>query len=143
MRWRSFGNETFDVMTGWDRLRQSYFLDIYRRDQPETALFSHLDLPNPSMTLEQIADTLSTYGITAPATLFTDLHQDAVLNRGGDFDVHYDPETGTASVQAEYGDRPDLGDAEAASPTERGRIQALAERIRGWFQRDQDQGMGW
>jgi hypothetical protein len=60
----------------------------------------------------------------------------------GDFDVHYDPETGTASVQAEYGDRPDLGDAEAASPTERGRIQALADRIRAWFQRDQDHGIG-
>jgi hypothetical protein len=60
----------------------------------------------------------------------------------GDFDVYYDPETGTASVQAKYGDRPDLGDAEAASPTERGRIQALADRIREWFQRDRDQGMG-
>jgi hypothetical protein len=59
-----------------------------------------------------------------------------------DCDEHYDPETGTASVQAEYGDRPDLGDAEAASPTERGRIQALADRIRAWFQRDQDHGIG-
>jgi hypothetical protein len=78
-----------------------------------------------------------------PATLFADLHQDAVLNRGGDFDVHYDPETGTASIHAEYGDRPDLGDASAAEPVERHRLQPLADRIREWFQRDRDRGMEW
>jgi hypothetical protein len=60
----------------------------------------------------------------------------------GDFDVHYDPETGTASIQAEYGDRPDLGDASAAEPVERHRLQQLADRIREWFQRDRDRGMG-
>jgi hypothetical protein len=59
-----------------------------------------------------------------------------------DFDAHYDPETGTASVQAEYGDRPDLSDATAVAPVERGRIHDLAERIREWFHRDRDQGMG-
>jgi hypothetical protein len=142
MSWRSFGNETYEVMTGWDRSRQYYFLDIYQRDRPETAIFSHLDLPNPSMTLEQIADTLRSYGITAPPTLFADLHQDEVFDRGGDFDVHYDPETGTASMQAEYGDRPDLGDASAAEPVERHWIQELADRIRTWFHRDQDRGIG-
>jgi hypothetical protein len=59
-----------------------------------------------------------------------------------DFDPHYDPETGTASMQAEYGDRTDLGDASAAAPVERGRMQELADRVRQWFQRDRDQGMG-
>jgi hypothetical protein len=60
----------------------------------------------------------------------------------GDFDTLYDPETGTASVQAEYGDRPNLGDASAAAPVERHRLQQLADRIREWFHRDQDRGMG-
>jgi hypothetical protein len=59
----------------------------------------------------------------------------------GDSDVLYDPETGTASIQAEYGDRPDLGDASAASPIERSHIQQLAQRIRDWFHREHDQGM--
>ena len=140
-----------------------------------------------------------------------------VIEGHGNFDVHYDPETGSGSVQAEYGDRPDLGDAplmrgqqdflhrvrlsgdeivritfesgdervipasefhqtvasservaffETYSPqdwiaqggelpftqpdqeserpdsTERPRLQALAERIRDWFHRDRDRGMG-
>jgi len=65
-----------------------------------------------------------------------------ILEGHGDFDEHYDPETGTGSIQAEYGDRPDLGDASAAAPTERSHIQALADRIRDWFSRDRDQGMG-
>ena len=60
----------------------------------------------------------------------------------GDFDVYYDPETGTASVQSEYGDRADLTDAEAASPIERHQIQQVADRIRDWFHREQDRGMG-
>ena len=78
-----------------------------------------------------------------------DAGQDVVIDRvesaiRGDFDQHYDPETGTASVQAEYGDRTDLGDASAASPVERNQVQELVNRIRGWFHRDQqqDQGMG-
>jgi hypothetical protein len=139
---RSFGNETYEVVTGWDRPLQYHFLDIYQRDHPERdPIFSNLYLLNPSMTLEQIADTLETYGITAPPTLFADLHLDALVDRG-DFDVHYDPEVGTASVQAEYGDCPDPGDASAAEPVERHRLQQLADRIREWFQRDQDRGMG-
>jgi hypothetical protein len=60
----------------------------------------------------------------------------------GDFDVYYDPEAGTVSVQAEYGDRADLTDAEAAEPVERHRLRNLADRIRAWFQHAQDQGMG-
>src|SRR5215831_11356782 len=138
---RYFGNETYEAVAGWDRPLQYYFLDVYQRDHPDQdPIFSNLDLLNPSMTLEQIADTLTTYGITAPPTLFADLHLDALVNRG-DFDVHYDPEVGTASVQAEYGDRPDLGDASAAEPVERPRLQQLADRIREWFQRDRDRGM--
>jgi hypothetical protein len=138
---RSFGHETYEVVTGWDRPLHYHFLDIYQRDHPERdPIFSHLSLLNPSMTLEQIADTLKTYGITAPPTLFTDLNEDALADRG-DFEVHYDPETGTASMQAEYGDRPDLGDASAAEPVERHRLQQLADRIREWFQRDRDRGM--
>jgi hypothetical protein len=69
--------------------------------------------------------------------------QDRSVIEHSDFDVHYDPETGTASVQAEYGDRPDLGDASAAEPVERHRLQQLADRIRDWFQRDRDRGMEW
>ena len=139
---RYFGNETYDAVAGWDRPLQYHFLDIYQRDHPERdPIFSHLSLLNPSMTLEQIADTLETYGITAPPTLFADLHLDALVDRG-DFDVHYDPEVGTASVQAEYGDRADLTDAEVAEPVERHRLRDLADRIRAWFQHAQDQGMG-
>jgi len=142
MSQRHFGNETYDVLTGWDRPLQYHFLVISQRDRPEQEpVFSNLDLLNPAMTFEQIADTLHAFGIAAPPTLYTDLAQDQLENRG-DFDVHYDPETGTASVQAEFGDRPDLGDASAAEPVERSRIQELADRIRHWFQRDQEQGMG-
>jgi hypothetical protein len=65
-----------------------------------------------------------------------------ISSMDGDADVHYDPETGTASIQAEYGDRPDLGDAVSAEPVEHSRLQALAERIRTWFHRDHDRGMG-
>jgi hypothetical protein len=60
----------------------------------------------------------------------------------GDFDEHYDPETGTASIQAEFGDRTDLGDASAASPVERNQVQELVNRIREWFHRDQQQDRG-
>jgi hypothetical protein len=139
---RYFGNETYEVVTGWDRPLQYHFLVISQRDDPDgEPIFSNLFLRHPAMTLEQIADTLKTYGITAPPTLLTDLNADALADRG-DFDVHYDPETGTASIQAEYGDRPDLGDASAATPVERHRLQELAERLRAWFHRDQDRGMG-
>jgi hypothetical protein len=139
---RYFGNDGYDVVTGWDRPLQYHFLDIYQRDHPERdPIFSNLYLLNPSMTLEQIADTLKTYGITAPQTLFADLNEDALADRGN-FDVHYDPKTGTASIQAEYGDRLDLGDVSAAAPVAHGRIQELADRVRQWFQRDQDRGMG-
>jgi hypothetical protein len=61
----------------------------------------------------------------------------------GDFTVYYDPETGTPSVQAEYGDRPNLTEASAATLVER--RQTLLERVEALLQRQQerarDQGM--
>jgi hypothetical protein len=139
---RTFGNDQYEVSAGWDRPLQFHFLDIYQRDQPDSdPIFSNLYLQHPAMTLEQIADTLNAYGIAAPQTLLHDLRMDAEQNRG-DFDEHYDPETGTGSIQAEYGDRPDIGDASAAAPVERNRVQELVDRVREWFHWDQDQGMG-
>ena len=168
MSQRIFGNDTYEAVAGWDPPLQYHFLMIYQRgadrnfDEP---LFSNLYLPDPAMTLEQIADTLIDYDIARPPTLFADLIEDARLDRG-DFDVYYDPETGTASVQAEYGDRPgdDLPDfgvkspeqaafdghvqevliprdfgEEASSPS---RASNLVDRIRSWLHRDRDRGMG-
>jgi hypothetical protein len=80
--------------------------------------------------------------LTLPPTVARQLGFTEAPADRGDFDVHYGPETGTASIQAEYGDRPDLGDATAAEPVERSRLQELAARIRAWFHRDQDQGIG-
>ena len=151
MTQRSFETDTYAVLTGWDRPLQYHFLVISQRDQPdEEPIFSNLYLQNPAMSLEAITATMTSFGITAPPALLADLREDARLNRGNveqhydsDPDVHYDPETGTASVQAEYGDRPDLGNASAAEPVEGHRLQPLADRIREWFQRDRDRGMEW
>jgi hypothetical protein len=150
------------------------------------------------------------------ADALSDLQRETQATRG-DFDVHYDPETGTGSIQAEYGDRTDLGEtslmsvpqdflnrvqlsgdeivriifesgqeriipasafhqtvaaservaffetyspqewiahggqlpltqqdetSERPNSPERNRLQELADRVRHWFQRDRDQGMG-
>jgi hypothetical protein len=85
--------------------------------------------------------------------------------------VHYDPETGTASIQAEYSDRPDndaldfgirspdeaarasyelevlyprdFGDESAApSPViEQSELREVVDRVREWFSRSQDPRM--
>jgi hypothetical protein len=145
MSLRQFNSEWYTVIAGWDQLAQRYYLDIYERYQEDDwdPIFSSTRLLSSPMTLEQIGHALDDFEITAPPAFLTDLREDAALARG-DADVVYDPETGTSSIQAEYGDRTDLGDADAALPTERNRVQELADRIRAWFHRDQqqDQGMG-
>jgi hypothetical protein len=103
-----FTSEWYQVVLGWDALQQRHYMDIYERGHEEhpDPIFRSERLLNPAMTLEQMVDTLDSYGITAPPSVLAEVRQDALLTRG-DFDVHYDPETGTASIQAEFGDRED------------------------------------
>ena len=139
---RIFEDELYRTVTGWNPQLQTHFLHVYERDDPfGSALFSTLRLPDPMITLEQLADMLNAHGLDAPPTLLADLRQDAEQNRG-DFDVHYDPETGTASVQAEFGDREDndTADAATAQPVRQSLLGWLREKLQG-KDRNQDQGM--
>jgi hypothetical protein len=104
---RTFDDDLYRIVAGWNPQLQSHFFSVYERDDPfGTAIFSTLRLQDLMVTLEQLADMLNAHGLNAPPTLLSDLRMDAEQNRG-DFDVHYDPETGTASIQSEYGDRED------------------------------------
>jgi hypothetical protein len=146
---RMFDDDLYRIVAGWNPQLQSHFLSVYERDDPfGTAIFSTLRLQDPMVTLEQLADMLNAHGFDAPPTLLADLRMDAEQNLG-DFDVHYDPETGTASIQAEFGDRADNDTADAAmreTPDEffvanHYRLHGMLDRIREWLHRDQDRGM--
>jgi hypothetical protein len=71
----------------------------------------------------------------------------SALDRG-DFDTPYDPETGTASVQAEYGDRPGDDLVETPAPVSQSLWENLMQRLDTLLHRsqdrvhDRDQGMG-
>ena len=164
---RSFDDGAYHVDAGWLPASQAFVLWIQARESPalDPTVFADHFYDRPSRAVRTIAGTLEAFGITPPPTLFDDLRQDARLNRG-DFDVHYDPETGTASIHAEYGDRPDhdaldfgvksperaAADGEeqeglfprdfGESSESSGRISSLIDRIRDWLHRDRDQGMG-
>jgi hypothetical protein len=165
----SFDDGPYHVDTGWRPQSQAFSLWIQQRDIPalDPTVFGDLFYGRPEQAIQEIAATLEVFGIRPPDSLLRDLRQDARMERSDpDVSVHYDPETGTASVQAEYGDRSDndaldwgirspeeaafdgsvqevlmprhFGEASGAS----GRLEQLVDRIRQWFQRDQDRGMG-
>src|SRR4029450_2308873 len=98
MSGRTFDADLYRLVAGWNPQLQSHFFSVYERDDPfGTAIFSTLRLQDLMVTLEQLADMLNAHGLNAPPTLLSDLRMDVEQNRG-DFDVHYDPETGTASI---------------------------------------------
>jgi hypothetical protein len=156
MTQRHFVTPDYTVFAGWNAESQSLYLNIYHHFWEDSADRNRYDTPltSEAPTVADVAEALARYHITPPAYFLEDLAEDQAHNEHTDWHVTYqmpvdlddtdplyDPETGTASIQTEYGERPDLGDAEAASPLERGRIEQLADRIREWFHRDQDRGM--
>lgn len=81
MSQRIFKTDKFEVLTGWDRPLNRFFLVIERLDAKdddpdEGYAFDNLRLPDPSMTLESIDVTLRRFGVIPPPTLFTDLVRD-------------------------------------------------------------------
>jgi hypothetical protein len=112
------------------------FLVIYpqQTEERDGPVFSNVFRRNPAMALEEIADTLGRYGITAPDGLFQDLAEDQALNRGN-LEVLYDaPERGDMTF-GQSDERP----AEGATVVTR--IRNLADRVRVWFSRSQDRGI--
>jgi hypothetical protein len=135
MSQRRFGNDEFAVVTGWDRPLQYLFLEIYHRDR-DTPILSNLYRHDPAMTLQDIEATLTAYGVAAPPTLLRDLANDQAQNRGN-HEVWYD-DTGIHEVPA-FGRSAARAGEGAAMVT---RIRELADRVRDWFSRSQDQDRG-
>jgi hypothetical protein len=88
---RTFWQGPYEIVAGWDRPLQHFFLDVYdhttpvREDEDEVLLYSSLYEP-PGVyeryTLEQIKATLRTHRITPPPTFYDDLQDDAQANIG-------------------------------------------------------------
>jgi hypothetical protein len=136
MTQRTFQTEDFSVLTGWDRPLQYFFLVIYPRQTEESdePVFSNLFRRNPAMSLEEIADTLQRYGITAPEGLFQDLAEDLGLNRGN-LEVSYDGPEREVTTVGPSDESPTEGATVVA------RIRELADQVREWFSRSQDREM--
>jgi hypothetical protein len=78
----------YQVLTGWDRPLQRFFLVIETKEQNHPGYqgddyaFSNLNLPNPAMSIDQIYATLYRFKIMPPPTLFDDLEEDKRDNVG-------------------------------------------------------------
>lgn len=83
MSQRIFRDNGYEVLTGWDRPLQYFFLVI---DQGDATVFSNLDRRNnpggPGMSLEAIFAQLRQRNINPPETLRTDLETDRRDNAG-------------------------------------------------------------
>ena len=79
-----FRQGSYEVLTGWDRPLQYFFLVIESdedRKRPDGHYtFSNLNRRNPSMTLAEIQDTLESWLIVSPPTLFADLERERERN---------------------------------------------------------------
>ncbi len=76
MSQRKFTNNGYEVLTGYDRPLNYFFLVVYKDDEKE---FSNLDFANPAMTLDEIDSRLRTLGIEYPTNLLADLLNDKHL----------------------------------------------------------------
>lgn len=86
MSQRTFVYADLNILAGWDRPLQRFFLVIEDQKDIEAEndnyVFSNLKLPNPDMSLEQVKQVLTDNGIEWPETLFTDLALDQKNNVG-------------------------------------------------------------
>ncbi len=78
--------KNYEVLTGWDRPLQRYFLVISLTDIPEDDdetdeyVFSNLRMKNASMTLEEICKILERLNIPYPDNLRENLEKDEMEN---------------------------------------------------------------
>jgi hypothetical protein len=86
MSQRRWVADQYEILTGYDRPLAYFFLVIDWHDdelQADEPVYSNLSDPDgPSLSLGQISAVLNRYGIEPPATLFADLRQDRLLQRG-------------------------------------------------------------
>lgn len=88
MSQRRFSHKGLNVLTGWDRILKWFFLVIEDQKIPDGHIFSNMDQADPKMTIGQIEQTLSNFGIIPPAKLYEDLVEDRELDRGN-YNVDY------------------------------------------------------
>jgi hypothetical protein len=82
-------DENLEVFAGFDEGFEKFFLTIADArtctGESGSYLFHNLDHhPGLGMTLTDVATTLKRFGITLPADLETQLHEDAVRNGAGE-----------------------------------------------------------
>lgn len=88
MSQRTWKTETgVEVLTGWDRPLQHFFLTIIdgeTEDGEDNILFCNLDhYPFPGgMTLKQVKEKLYEFDIPRPVELLSDLSHDQAINAG-------------------------------------------------------------
>lgn len=90
MSQRKFTHQNKEVLVGWDRPLQYFFLLVEQTDAPDDDpndgyLFNNLKRKNPGMTLDEIGTELANLGIPHPPTLFTDLAADRQTDNGNGF----------------------------------------------------------
>ena len=90
MSQRVFKSNNFEIMTGWDRPTQSYFLVIEKNGAEECFrntkdFFSNLFHTNQKMELQEVMRTLDEYKVKPPSELENDLREDCSKNIGNYF----------------------------------------------------------
>lgn len=93
MSQRTFSRNGYQVLTGWDRPAQYFFLAVETDEQAagetDDYVFSNLDLDDPGMSLPEVMSKLEELGIEPPPTLAHDLALDR-RNHVGNLRVNYD-----------------------------------------------------